>query len=289
MNTVQSYYEPIPELVGLSNEYSQINTSILYIPTPEDYKQLSSMGTTGFNSFIAKMIRATTPNKSFKEALEFAITTRSLIKSFMDNKGINTVELGKCIGVSDVTVGRWLNGTSNITKNNLNKLASYFNVSTNYLIGIDSRPTQNEEMEQQICIEFTKQQLESFGISNLDKAILKKCGYYLIDPYLNDEYYKEKVELAQVTENQFINDKDWITWVYTISYFNSFPKKLALVKISKLEEMGVDYLNLDNPIEYTEEIKNIAQYVDYDKLKLLLEDRKNLLAFNFEKSLESIK
>lgn len=62
-----------------------------------------------------------------------------------------------------------------------------------------------------------------------------------------------------------------------------------MIKLNDLEEMNIDYWNINEPIEYSTEIKNIAQYVDYDKLKVLIEDRKNLLSFNFEKSLESIK
>ena len=77
--------------------------------------------------------------------------------------------------------------------------------------------------------------------------------------------------------------------MYTIGYFNKFPSQIALVKTSYLEEMGVDYLDHEIPIDYSEETKNIAQYVDYDKLKLLLGDRKRQLAFNFDMSLESIK
>ena len=74
-----------------------------------------------------------------------------------------------------------------------------------------------------------------------------------------------------------------------IGYFNKFPSQIALVKTSYLEEMGVDYLDHEIPIDYSEEIKNIAHYVDYEKLKILIEDRKSMLSFNFEKSLESIK
>lgn len=80
-----------------------------------------------------------------------------------------------------------------------------------------------------------------------------------------------------------------VKWIYSFTYFDSFPKKLALVKTSDFEEMGADYSDLNNPIEYSEEIKNIAHYVDYEKLKILIEDRKSMLSFNFEKSLESIK
>lgn len=287
MNTMT--VEPLPELVKLSNEYSNISVTIAYYPTPEEHKLLGNMDVKDFTNLLTRMAKAMNPNKSFKEALEFTITTRSVIKSLMDDKGINTVELGKRIGVSDVTVGRWLNGTSSITKNNLSKLADYFEVSTNYLCGIDGMPTKEDETIQLLNIENAKRELESFGITNLDKEILKECGYYLIDPYLNNEYYDEKAKHIPIVENQIINSKEWIKWIYSFTYFDSFPKKLALVKTSDFEEMGADYSDLNNPIGYSEEIKNIAQYVDYDKLKVLIEDRKNLLSFNFEKSLESIK
>lgn len=287
MNTMT--IEPIPELVKLSNEYSNISVTIAYYPTPEEHKLLGNMDVKDFTNLLTKMAKAMTPNKSFKEALEFTITTRSVIKSLMDDKGINTVELGKSIGVSDVTVGRWLNGTSSITKNNLSKLADYFEVSTNYLCGIDSVPTQEDEKIQLLNIANAKLETINFGIKNLDKEILKECGYHLIDPYLNNEYYAEKAKSIPIVENQIINSKEWIKWVYVFTFFDSFPKKLALVKTSDLEEMGADYSDLNNPIEYSEEIKNIAHYVDYEKLKILIEDRKSMLSFNFEKSLESIK
>lgn len=280
---------PIPDLVNLSKSYSNVSVNIAYIPKPQEYKKMGEMNFEELSNFINELLEAQKPNKSFKEALKFTITKGSLLYSIMQQQNINTIELGKAIGVSGVSVSRWVNNSANITKENLKKLADYFGTTPDYLSGKDSRPTPEEEADQKTCILFTKQQLKNFGISNLDKEILKECGYYLIDPYINDEYYTEKVELATITENQTINENEWITWVYTIGYFNKFPSQIALVKTSYLEEMGVDYLDHEIPIDYSEETKNIAQYVDYDKLKLLLGDRKRQLAFNFDMSLESIK
>lgn len=283
------YENPIPELVNLSKIYSNVIVNIAYVPKPQEFKKMGDLDFNELTDFINKMFVAQKPNKSFKEALEFTITKGSLLYSIMQQKNINTVELGKAIGVSGVSVSRWVNNSANITKENLKKLANYFDTTPDYLSGKDSRPTLEEEADQKTLILFTKQQLKNFGITNIDKEILKECGYYLIDPYINDEYYNEKVELATVTENQAINENEWITWVYTIGYFNKFPSRVALVKTSDLEEMGVDYLDHEIPIDYSIEIKNIAQYVDYEKLKVLLEDRKRQLAFNFDMSLESIK
>lgn len=283
------YENPIPELVNLSKIYSNVIVNIAYVPKPQEFKKMGDLDFNELTDFINKMFVAQKPNKSFKEALEFTITKGSLLYSIMQQKNINTVELGKAIGVSGVSVSRWVNNSANITKENLKKLANYFDTTPDYLSGKDSRPTLEEEADQKTLILFTKQQLKNFGITNIDKEILKECGYYLIDPYINDEYYNEKVELATVTENQAINENEWITWVYTIGHFNKFPSRVALVKTSDLEEMGVDYLDHEIPIDYSIEIKNIAQYVDYEKLKVLLEDRKRQLAFNFDMSLESIK
>ena len=106
---------------------------------------------------------------------------------------------------------------------------------------------------------------------------------------MNNEYYKEETIETYFIENQQINEKEWISWKITTELFNEFPQKIALIKLNDLEEMNIDYWNINEPIEYSAEIEKKAQYVDFEKLKCIIEDRKNLLSFNFEKSLESIK
>lgn len=44
--------------------------------------------------------------------------------------------LGKSIGVSDMAILRWENGKSDITGEHLKKLAEFFNVTTDYLLGL---------------------------------------------------------------------------------------------------------------------------------------------------------
>lgn len=44
--------------------------------------------------------------------------------------------LGKSIGVSDMAILRWENDKSDITGENLKKLAEFFNVTTDYLLGL---------------------------------------------------------------------------------------------------------------------------------------------------------
>ena len=283
--------EPIPKLVRLSHEYSNIHSNVMTYKSALLISDSKHKENTDIE--LAKWIRliAKTENgiDNLNDALDFTLTTGKVIAVLLEERKISNIKLADALGVSAVTVSRWINGTTGVTKENLKKIANYFGVTVECLTGKDGFfDSYLEEFGKNLKLKIL-QYLNDFGITNLDKEILKECGYYLIDPYLNNEYYKEETLETYFIENQQINEKEWISWKITAELFNEFPQKIALIKLSDLEEMNVDYWNINEPIEYSEEIKNIAHYVDYEKLKILIEDRKNLLSFNFEKSLESIK
>lgn len=283
--------EPIPKLVRLSHEYSNIHSNVMTYKSALLISDSKHKENTDIE--LAKWIRliAKTENgiDNLNDALDFTLTTGKVIAVLLEERKISNIKLADALGVSAVTVSRWINGTTGVTKENLKKIANYFGVTVECLTGKDGFfDSYLEEFGKNLKLKML-QYLNDFGITNLDKEILKECGYYLIDPYLNNEYYKEETLETYFIENQQINEKEWISWKITAELFNEFPQKIALIKLSDLEEMNVDYWNINEPIEYSEEIKNIVQYVDYDKLKVLIEDRKSMLAFNFERSLESIK
>ena len=56
----------------------------------------------------------------------------------MENQGLDSIALAKMVGVSVVTVKRWLNGTYEPRHENLPKIARELNVSTDYLHGKES-------------------------------------------------------------------------------------------------------------------------------------------------------
>lgn len=58
------------------------------------------------------------------------------IKELRAESGLSAMALGKSIGVSDMAILRWENGKSDITSENLKKLAEFFNVTTDYLLGL---------------------------------------------------------------------------------------------------------------------------------------------------------
>lgn len=58
------------------------------------------------------------------------------LKELRAESGLSAMALGKSIGVSDMAILRWENGKSYITGENLKKLAEFFNVTTDYLLGL---------------------------------------------------------------------------------------------------------------------------------------------------------
>lgn len=283
--------EPIPKLVKLSHEYSNVHSNVMTYKTAllisdSDHKKMTDIKLKKWFQLIAKTENGI---DNLNDALDFTLTTGKVIAILLEERKISNIKLADALGVSAVTVSRWINGTTGVTKENLKKIADYFGVTVECLTGKDGFfDSYLEEFGKNLKFKIL-QYLNDFGITNLDKEILKECGYYLIDPYLNNEYYKEETLKTCLIENQQINEKEWVSWKITAELFNEFPQKIALIKLNDLEEMNVDYWNINEPIGYSTEIEKKAHYVDYEKLKILIEDRKNLLSFNFEKSLESIK
>ena len=64
---------------------------------------------------------------------KFPERLRELKKEF----GLSNMRLGKAIGVGDATICRWENGKADIKSNELVKVAKFFKVSTDYLVGLE--------------------------------------------------------------------------------------------------------------------------------------------------------
>lgn len=60
-----------------------------------------------------------------------------ILKELRMEKGVSIMALGKAISVSDSTICRWENGISDIKSDQLILLASYFSVSTDFLLGLE--------------------------------------------------------------------------------------------------------------------------------------------------------
>ncbi len=60
------------------------------------------------------------------------------LKELRNEQNISILQLGKLLGVSDATICRWENGNADIKSDNLIAVAKYFNVTTDYLLGLEN-------------------------------------------------------------------------------------------------------------------------------------------------------
>lgn len=81
------------------------------------------------------------------------------IKQLRKNRKINQEELAKIVDVGRTSVGKWENGNNYPTVEVLDKLATYFGVTTDYLLGRNELPT-----TQRNSLDF--KMLEKFNLLN---------------------------------------------------------------------------------------------------------------------------
>lgn len=67
------------------------------------------------------------------------------IKELRNSLGINQVEFGKRINVSKQCISNWESGYIHPSIDMLKRIAETFSVSTDYLLGLDDKPTLNVE------------------------------------------------------------------------------------------------------------------------------------------------
>lgn len=59
------------------------------------------------------------------------------LKDLREEKGLSILALGKLIGVSDASICRWENNTSDVKAEQIVIVAKFFNVSADYLLGLE--------------------------------------------------------------------------------------------------------------------------------------------------------
>lgn len=59
------------------------------------------------------------------------------LKELRTEKGLTTKKLGDITGFGNATISRWENGINDITSDNLIVLSKFFEVTTDYLLGLE--------------------------------------------------------------------------------------------------------------------------------------------------------
>lgn len=60
------------------------------------------------------------------------------LKEIREEQNYSVLQLSRILKISDTTISRWENDINEITAENLYKVAKFFNVSCDYLLGLDN-------------------------------------------------------------------------------------------------------------------------------------------------------
>lgn len=124
------------------------------------------------------------------------------IKDLRKEKHLSQSELGKIIGVSQTTVTAWETGRAEPASAYLSKLADYFDVSTDYLLGRKKSKNFNEEQETKDLKKFLEDNLDNgmtFGDGKVTQEDREKLEIALTQIFYryHDEFKKRKNEKGE--------------------------------------------------------------------------------------------
>jgi len=75
---------------------------------------------------------------------------QSRLKQLREERKVSQTELAKALGVAQSTVGMWESGKNKPEYAFLNKIANYFNVSMDYLLGREDTDKKREPTQEEI-------------------------------------------------------------------------------------------------------------------------------------------
>ena len=117
-------------------------------------------------------------------------------------KKLSQNELGKSIGVSQTTVTAWETGRAEPASTYIKKLADFFNVSADYLLGRPEKKISSEEQETKDLKKFLEDNLDNgmtFGDGKVTQEDREKLEIALTQIFYryHDEFKKRKEEKGE--------------------------------------------------------------------------------------------
>lgn len=96
------------------------------------------------------------------------------IKELADKKKVTFAEIERCVGLSNGQIRRW--DTSSPKIENIQKVADYFEVSTDYLLGRSANPsideaTHEEQLSSQIMFRMNTEGLSEHEVDELKEEV----------------------------------------------------------------------------------------------------------------------
>ena len=203
-------------------------------------------------------------NLSFDEmADEMLVSPETIIKSefggriqeLREDRGLTQQELAKILGVRREVVAKWETGLQDIKTYYTIKLAQFFNVTTDYLLGVsDVKVSDTSEPELKAICNYT-------GLSEQAVECIKNCN----NDFLNTLSIALKIQKQDVniqcSLNDFVSDEHFLEMIYYISkmmYYTNITYKNLIAEF-KIESDDYDTIT-ENALKYVEEKIDICKY-----------------------------
>lgn len=117
------------------------------------------------------------------------------IKELRELKKETQEELGKILNVSKATISKYENGSVEVSNETLIKLANHFEVTTDYLLGIDdnNKLIQNidKKMQDNDIVIAANSKVDLGKLAKADKKTARMINI-LLDDFLNDDDEEEE-------------------------------------------------------------------------------------------------
>lgn len=122
-----------------------------------------------------------------------------IIKDLRRSKKLSQTEFAKIVGVSQTTVTAWETGKAEPSSSAITRIADYFDVSTDYLLGRPEKKLSSEEQETKDLKKFLEDNLDNgmtFGDGKVTQEDREKLEIALTQIFYryHDEFKKRKEE-----------------------------------------------------------------------------------------------
>lgn len=121
------------------------------------------------------------------------------IKDLRRSKKLSQTDFAKIVGVSQTTVTAWETGKAEPSSSAITRIADYFNVSTDYLLGRKENESSTENQENKDLKKFLEDNLDNgmtFGDGKVTEEDREKLEIALTQIFYryHDEFKKRKEE-----------------------------------------------------------------------------------------------
>lgn len=149
------------------------------------------------------------------------------IFSLMSERGISSKELSKQTGISSGNISDWKSGRSTPKADNLAKIADYFNVSVDYLLGRTNSPNKVSISREEFEIETTSVDISIQNLSEAQRAMLKcRINQLMVNKFRTEDFF-EKLDEELDVDNSFV----WFERLNDFSLDDKIPQMLNYLNV----------------------------------------------------------